>query len=134
MPLAWVVADWLFEGKIFFATEQVKIAHAEITVLVKQEQFKDATEKVASYKDKFAKGEFAMLETFVNESVKQAWKSAKDYAENRYVDYQAPGLPKTVSDQALRDVRTRLQQVVDRFGIDEYVSQAKAMLEKYPTP
>ena len=26
------------------------------------------------------------------------------------------------------------EQVVDRFGIDEYVSQAKAMLEKYPTP
>lgn len=116
------------------SSEQVKIAHAEITVLVKQEQFKDALDKVASYKDKFAKGEFAQLDMFVNESVKQAWESAKKYAENRYKDFQAPGLPKTVSDQALRDVRTRLQQVVDRFGIEEYVSQAQTMLAKYPTP
>ena len=116
------------------SSEQVKIAHAEITVLVKQEQFKDALDKVASYKDKFAKGEFAQLDTFVSESVKQAWESAKQYAENRYKDFQAPGLPKTVSDQALRDARTRLQQVVDRFGIDEYVAQANAMLAQYPKP
>ena len=116
------------------SSEQVKIAHAEITVLVKQEQFKDALDKVTSYKDKFAKGEFAQLDTFVNESVKQAWLSAKDYADNRYKDFQAPGLPKTVSDQALRDARARLQQVVDRFGMEEYVSLAQAMLAKYPTP
>lgn len=116
------------------SSEQVKIAHAEITVLVKQEQFKDALDKVTNYKDKFAKGEFAQLDTFVNESVKQAWQSAKDYADNRYKDFQAPGLPKTVSDQALRDARTRLQQVVDRFGIEEYVSLAQAMLAKFPTP
>ena len=116
------------------SSEQVKMAHAEITVLVKQEQFKDALDKVASYKDKFAKGEFTQLDTFVQESVKQAWESASKYADNRYKDFQAPGLPKTVSDQALRDARARLQQVVDRFGIEEYVSQAQAMLAKYPTP
>lgn len=116
------------------SSDQVKIAHAEVKALVKAEQFKDALDKVASYKDKFQKGEFTQLDTFVNDSVKQTWASAKSYAENRFIDYQSPGLPKAVGDQALRDARVRLQQVVDRFGIDEYVSQAKAMLEKYPTP
>jgi hypothetical protein len=116
------------------SSDQVKIAHAEVKALVKAEQFKDALDKVASYKDKFMKGEFTQLDTFVNDSVKQAWTSAKAYAESRFIDYQSPGLPKAVGDQALRDARKRLQEVVDRFGIDEYVSQAKAMLEKYPTP
>jgi hypothetical protein len=115
-------------------SDQEKLAHGEVKALVKQEQFKAALDKLGEYKDKFEQGNFAHLRSFVEDSAKQAWESAQKYAESRYTDYKSPGIPKAIGEQALRDARTRLQQVVDRFGMDEYVSQAKALLDKYPTP
>ncbi len=115
-------------------SDQEKIAHGEVKALVKQEQFKAALDKLGEYKDKFEQGNFAHLRSFVEDSAKQAWESAQKYADSRYTDYKAPGIPKAIGEQALRDARTRLTQVVDRFGMDEYISQAKALLEKYPTP
>lgn len=115
-------------------SDQEKLAHGEVKALVKQEQFKAALDKLGEYKDKFEQGNFAHLHSFVEDSAKQAWESAQKYADSRYTDYKAPGIPKAIGEQALRDARTRLQQVVDRFGMDEYVAQAKALLDKYPTP
>lgn len=115
-------------------SDQEKLAHGEVRALVKEERFKDALDKLGEFKDKFEQGNFADLRTFVENSAKQAWESAQKYAESRYTDYKAPGIPKAIGDQALRDARTRLTQVADKFGMDEYVSQAKALLEKYPTP
>jgi len=115
-------------------SDQEKLAHGEVRALVKEERFKDALDKLTEFKDKFELGKFDDLRTFVENSAKQAWESAQKYAESRYTDYKAPGIPKTIGDQALRDARTRLTQVTERFGMDEYVSQAKALLEKYPTP
>lgn len=115
-------------------SDQEKLAHGEVKALVKQEQFKAALDKLGEYKDKFEQGNFAHLLSFVEASAKQAWESAQKYADSRYTDYKSPGIPKAIGEQALRDARTRLQQVVDRFGMDEYVSQAKALLDQYPTP
>jgi hypothetical protein len=115
-------------------SDQEKEAHGEVKALVKQENFKEALDKLDGYRDKFAKGNFEHLRAFVEASAKQSWESAKSYADSRFIDYKSPGIPKAIGEQALRDARTRLQQVVDRFGMDEYVSQAKGMLEKYPTP
>lgn len=115
-------------------SDQEKLAHGEVQSLVKQEQFKAALDKLDEYKGKFEQGNFANLRTFVENSAKQAWESAEKYASSRYTDYQSPGIPKAIGEQALRDARARLQQVVDRFGMDEYISQAKALLAKYPTP
>ena len=115
-------------------SDQVRLAHGEVKALVKQEQFKDALTKLDEYKAKYATANFDSLRSFVEEAGKKAWESAEKYANSRYIDYKAPGIPKAIGDQALKDARARLQQVVDRFGIDEYVGQAKALLEKYPTP
>jgi hypothetical protein len=115
-------------------SDQERLAHGEVKALVKQEQFKDALTKLEEFKEKYQSANFDNLRMFVEESAKKAWESAEKYAESRFTDYKAPGIPKTIGVQALKDARTRLQQVIDRFGMDEYVSQAKALLEKYPTP
>lgn len=115
-------------------SDQEKQAHGEVKALVKQEQFKAALDKLEEYKGKFEKGNFDHLKEFVDASAKQAWESARSYAESRYTDFKAPGIPAAIGAQALKDARTRLTQVVDRFGIDTYVAQAKELLEKYPTP
>jgi hypothetical protein len=115
-------------------SDQEKQAHGEVKALVKQEQFKAALDKLGEYQSKFDKGKFDGLKEFVDASAKQAWESAKSYAESRYTDYKAPGIPAAIGNQALKDARTRLTQVVDRFGIETYVAQAKELLEKYPTP
>lgn len=115
-------------------SDQEKQAHGVVKTFVKQEQFKEALDKLAEFKGKFEKGNFEHLKEFVDASAKQAWESAKSYAESRYIDYKAPGIPAAIGNQALKDARTRLQQVVDRFGVDTYVAQAKELLEKYPTP
>lgn len=115
-------------------SDQEKLAHGEIRALVKEERFQDALNKITEFKDKFEQAKFDHLRTFVEDSAKQAWESAQKYAESRYTDYKSPGIPKSIGEQALRDARTRLQQVVDKFGMETYVSQAKGLLEKYPTP
>jgi hypothetical protein len=115
-------------------SDQERLAHGEVGTLVKQEQFKDALNKLDEFKAKFPDASFDNLRTYVEEAAKKAWESAEKYADSRYTDYKAPGIPKALGDQALKDARVRLQQVVDRFGIDEYVSQAQALLNKYPTP
>jgi hypothetical protein len=115
-------------------SDQEKLAHGEVRALVKEEHFKDALDKLAAFKEKFEQGKFDNLRAFVEGSAKQAWESAEKYADSRYTDYKSPGIPKAIGDQALRDARTRMDQVVERFGIEEYVSKAKALLEKYPKP
>lgn len=115
-------------------SDQEKLAHGEVRALVKEEQFQEALNKLTEFKDKFEKGDFTNLRTFVENSAKQAWESAQKYADSRFTDYKSPGIPKAIGDQALRDARTRLKQVVDKFGMDEYVKQAQDLLEKYPTP
>ena len=115
-------------------SDQEKIAHGEVRSLVKEERFQEALNKLTEFKDKFEQGKFGDLRTFVENSAKQAWESAQKYADSRYTDYKSPGIPKAIGQQALRDARTRLTQVVERFGVEEYVAQAKALLEKYPTP
>jgi hypothetical protein len=115
-------------------TDQEKQAHGEVQAMVKQERFKDAVDKLDAYKGKFEKGNFDGLRTFVDASAKQAWESAKSFAESRYADYKAPGIPPPIAAQALKEARTRLEQVIERFGIDAYVTQAKELLAKYPTP
>jgi hypothetical protein len=115
-------------------SDQEKLAHGEVRALVKEEHFQEALNKLTEFKDKFEQGKFGDLRTFVENSAKQAWESAQKYADSRFTDYKSPGIPKAIGDQALRDARTRLKQVVDNFGMDEYVKQAQALLEKYPTP
>ena len=115
-------------------SDQEKLAHGEVRALVKEERFQDALNKITEFKDKFEQAKFDHLRSFVEDSAKQAWESAQKYAESRHTDYKSPGIPKAIGEQALRDARSRLQQVVDKFGMDTYVSQAKALLEKYPTP
>ena len=115
-------------------SDQEKIAHGEVRSLVKEERFQEALNKLTEFKDKFEQGKFGDLRTFVENSAKQAWESAQKYADSRYTDFKSPGIPKAIGQQALRDARTRLTQVVERFGMEEYVAQAKALLEKYPTP
>jgi hypothetical protein len=115
-------------------SDQEKLAMGEVRALVKEERFQDALNKVDEFKQKYDKADFSSLQTFVENSAKQAWESAEKYAESRYTDYKSPGIPKAIGEQALRDARTRLQQVVEKFGMDTYVSQAKALLDKYPTP
>ncbi len=115
-------------------SDQEKLAHGEVRALVKGERFKDALDKLSAFKEKFEQGKFDHLRGFVEDSAKQAWESAQKYADSRFTDYKSPGIPKAIGDQALRDARTRMDQVVERFGMDEYVSQAKAMLDKFPKP
>ena len=113
-------------------SEQEKKAHSDIEVLVKQELFNEALLKLDDYKGKFEQGNFDSLREFVKNSAAQSWDQAKAYAESRYTDYKSPGIPEPLAKQALADARARLEQVVAKFGIDDYVNQAKELLGKYP--
>jgi|GEM_PF-5756854 hypothetical protein len=113
-------------------SDQEKKAHSEIEVLVKQELFNEALVKLDDYKGKFEQGNFDSLRDFVKTSAEQSWTQAKTYAESRYTDYKSPGIPEPLAKQALSDARARLEQVIAKFGIDDYVNQAKELLAKYP--
>ncbi len=100
--------------------------------LIKQEKFQDALALVDDMARKFPNAKFDGVRDYVQDAAAQRWKSAKSFVEENYANYAALGTAPDVRKDALAAARARLHQVIDHFGIDTYVSQAKELLAKYP--
>ena len=69
---------------------------------------------------------------FSSEPAGALFSSAKAYAETRIKDYQSQGSGEVMRRSALLAAKKRLGEVVDHFGLPEFVDQAQAMLSKLP--
>ena len=115
-------------------TDQEKKCMSEIDPLVKQELYQESLDKISAYAKKYPDAKLDPIKQHVEDSAKQAWDGVKTYVDSKMIDYKAPGTPAPLAAKALGEARTRLQQVIDRFGIETYVSQAKEWLDKLPQP
>lgn len=120
------------EGRHHFSTsQQEENARREADGFVKEEKFKDGLSMIAKYRDQYKDANFDEVESFIKAAAEKAWESAKTYSDNNYKTYMAPGTSEDFRAEALANANRRMQEVIDRFGLEEYTSQAAAALETY---
>jgi hypothetical protein len=112
--------------------DQEEKAHGEAEVLVKSERYKEALDKLDEYAKKYEKADFASIRTYITDSATLSWNQAKARVESLMVDYNAPGTAPPVAAAALAAARKRLGEVIERFGVETIVSEAKDALGKLP--
>jgi hypothetical protein len=109
----------------------VQQARGQAAVLVQQEKFKDALALVDDLQATFAGADLAPVRQYVEDAAKQAWETAEATAKENYQTYRSPGTTKDMAEASLQAARTRMEQVAERFGIEEYVAKAKEALERF---
>lgn len=109
----------------------VREARGLAAIAVQKEQFQEGLAQVDELARKYPTANFDGVRTYVRDSAKLAWETALAASEENFKTYQAPGTTKDMSDKSLEAARGRMQQVIDRFGLDEYVSQAKEALQRF---
>ncbi len=112
--------------------DQEEKAHGEAEVLVKSERFKDALDKLDEYTKKYEKADFASIRTYITDAATLSWNQAKARVASLMVDYNAPGTAPPVAAAALVAARKRLGEVIERFGVETIVTEAKDALGKLP--
>jgi hypothetical protein len=110
---------------------QEQNAHREADGFVKEEKFKDGLSMIAKYRDQYKDANFDQVEAFVKASAEKAWESAKTYSDNNYKTFVAPGTSEDIRAEALVNANRRMQEVIDRFGLEEYTSQAATAMNEY---
>jgi hypothetical protein len=110
---------------------QEQNAHREADGFVKEEKFKDGLSMIAKYRDQYKDANFDQVEAFIKASAEKAWESAKTYSDNNYRTFVAPGTSEDIRAEALVNANRRMQEVIDRFGLEEYTSKAASALNEY---
>lgn len=100
--------------------------------LVRDERYGEALAMIEKAKTAFPKADFAPVVQMVNDDAAKGWGSAKAYVDTRITDARASGTTANQRQASLAAARERLNQVIDRFGLEPYVGQAKAMLAALP--
>lgn len=107
-------------------------AALEVEGLIQQELFGQALARIDELKKAHPEADVAGLRSQVETSAEQTWRSAKGQVETRLKDWKAPGSTEAHRAESLTAAKNRLNEVIQRFGIDTYVSQARAMLTPLP--
>ncbi|MBA2482619.1 MAG: hypothetical protein H0V44_18305 [Planctomycetes bacterium] len=102
--------------------------------LIEQEKYQDAIAKLDDYGRKYpaAKADIDGIMAYVKDSADKNWQAAKSMVQNAHADYMAIGSPATQRREAAERARARLRGVIDNYGIETYVSEAKELLKKFP--
>ncbi len=108
-----------------------KEAYGAATTLIRKEQFQDALAKVDELQRKFPDANLAKIRVMVEEAAKGTWETALKFATTNWDTAISPGSDTAQRATALAAARRRMAEVVERFGIAEYVNLAKAELAKF---
>lgn len=109
----------------------VREARGLAAISVQKEQFQEGLSQIDELARKYPTANFDGVRAYVRDSAKLAWATALAAAEENYTTFAAPGTTQDMSAKSLEAARTRMQQVIDRFGLDEYVNQAKEALQRF---
>ena len=112
-------------------SDRVRQAQAEIDSLVKQERYQEALSAVDQAERDWKDADFKGLRTTAVESHQKAWQAVSRFVETRRADATAPGATEATKAAARADVRARLQKVIDTWGVESSVTQAKEWMTQF---
>ncbi len=108
-------------------------AYGAASTLIREEQFQEALAKIDELQRKFPDANMVKIRALIEETAKGTWETALKFATTNWDTAISPGSDTAQRAAALANARRRMTEVAERFGIDEYVRQAKAELAKYNT-
>jgi hypothetical protein len=100
--------------------------------LIAQEKYHEALAAVDDAAAKHPNANFAEVRAWIEDDAEKNWVADKSVVENLYKDVDAIGSSAATRKEALEKARARLHHVIDNYGIDKYIEQAKALLAQYP--
>lgn len=113
-------------------TGPLQITRNQVQGLMEQERFQEAIDLVVAKAAEFPQADFASVREWVADAAEKGWRSSRSQIDTRLADWRAPGVSEAQRQAALEEAKTRLKQVIERFGIPKYVDEAKAELAKLP--
>lgn len=126
------IADEHDRRKSLATVTPVREAEAEIQGLITAERFGEALARLDALATQHKLADFTPLRTRVNDGASRAWAGAKLLVETRTADWKAPGSTESQRAAALAAIKERLDQVIERFGIETYVGEARSMRSALP--
>lgn len=99
--------------------------------LVQDRRFKDALAAIDETKRKNPEADITKVREFVEQSAKLAWERSLHDAEEHYKTFQASGTTAEQRPIEIEQARKLMREVIEKFGMDEYVSQAQQKLQVY---
>lgn len=118
-----------YEARVTIPINQARL---QSEGLISDERFGEALALIAKAREAHPDADFTPLVQGVNDAAAKAWRAAKAYVDTRIADAKAPGTTERQRQASYKIARERLNQVVARFGVDEYVRQAQAILAALP--
>jgi tetratricopeptide (TPR) repeat protein len=110
----------------------LRLAAVEVDGLVQQERFGEALGKLDALARQHPDADFNPLRAMVEDSAAKAWRSAKSQYETRLADWKSPGATEVQRKTGLAGAKERMNQVIQRYGMPQYVDQARALLTPLP--
>ncbi len=117
-------------------SDPIRLAEIEIQNLIRSERFADAKARVTRLRTDFPRTEdqAAVLDRRIEESARKTWAGIEQYVQTRLDDIQAAGTPTSRRSQAAQEARDRLDQVLNSFGLEDYLGQARTLRDRLPAP
>ncbi len=113
-------------------TDPVSQVQGATENLVKQEKFGEALAMIDETARKFPDAKLEPVRGYVTEAAAQQWTAVEGFIAAKLADVNAIGSTIAARKSAVAQAQARLKSVIDTFGIESYVSQAKALLAKFP--
>jgi hypothetical protein len=120
------------QRKVDETTTPVEHARETAKGLAAQEKYHEALAMIDDYAAKNPKADFSQVRSWIEDEAQKHWVATKSVVENLYKDVDAIGSSAATKKEALEQARAKLKSVIDNYGIDQYVSEAKALYAKYP--
>ena len=95
-------------------------------------RFQEALAIIDDYARRFPQAKFEAARAFIESEAEQSWGRTKRFVDSSYTEISAAGTTPTERKRLLTEARTKLDDVINKFGIDSYVSQAKDLRAKFP--
>lgn len=110
----------------------VKQADGEIDGLIQGERFGDALARLDALAKQHPDADFNPLRSRTEDAASKAWRSAKAQFDTRLADWKSPGATEGQRKVALNAAKDRMNVVIQRFGMPQYVDQARSLLTPLP--
>lgn len=110
----------------------LRLAAVEVDGLIRQERFGEALGKLDALARQHPDADFNPLRAMVEDAAAKAWRSAKSQYETRLADWKSPGATEVQRKTGLASAKERMNQVIQRYGMPQYVDQARALLTPLP--
>lgn len=105
--------------------------NSTVSNLLGQERYQAALDHIDEQAEKWPEAELGAERDRVIESARQRWQVSRQNAESKYADGTSSTNSTKKREESLKDAVSGMDNVIDKYGIEEYVREARELKRKY---